>query len=484
MEHKLRSPGGSPQGAAPTKNSQTKLWLMLAVIVGVLLVVLLVLPTMVSNPEPDQQIDAVIKVETPVSEEPVELVVVEKLRSQAQQALQSFIRLQAQPDLNNAEVWAADNWQAAMQAAANGDQQFGREKYSAALKIYTDAIAKLQAILDGREQILSQRLASGWQFLQADKIVNASTDFELVLAMEPDHQEAQLGLERASVRTPVLQFMLKGQQAEVTTDLPLAAEAYSAALGLDMLYAPAQEALSSVTLELERMAFQDAVGRALQGLHNGKFTQAEKALLEAEKIYPADESLKDIRQRLLSARRKANLGNLRVAAGRLVKQENWVDAREKYKRALAIDPQAAFAQNGLLKSQEKLQLHKQLDHYLADTSRLYSSEPLANASKLLAANQQVPTSEPKLALKLAKLQQAVAVALVPIDVLIVSDNLTEVLVYKVGRQGSFMQKNLSLLPGKYTITGSRQGYQDVLKVFELQPGVDRQTIHILSGEKF
>ncbi len=484
IEHKLRPPGATGAATGANKASHLKFWLMLGLVIVILLLVLLALPKMVSEPTDKQPRAVAEKTAAPVVEEPPDSTTVQQLRQETEQALQTFLRLQARPDLSNAEVWASEQWHAAMNTAASGDKEFGQESFSAALKTYKNATAQLQTILDEREQTLNQSLADGWQFLQDNEIASASSSFERVLAMQADHQQAQLGLERTSVRAAVLDFMRKGQQAEITDNLQLAADAYSAALGLDMLYIPAQEALEKTTLELKNLAFQDAMGKALENLHNGKFLATQQALLDASKIYPDDPAIADTRQRLQTAQRQSSLGSLRQAAEHLVKQEQWAAARDKYKRALSIDSQAAFARNGLARSEEKLELHKQLDHYLADVTRLYSPDPLNNASKLLAANKQILRSEPKLAAKLNSLEKAVNIALIPIDLLIVSDNLTAVTIYKVGRQGSFLQKQLSLRPGKYTITGSRQGYRDVLKVFELQPGVSGQTVTIRSEDKF
>jgi len=43
----------------------------------------------------------------------------------------------------------------------------------------------------------------------------------------------------------------------------------------------------------------------------------------------------------------------------------------------------------------------------------------------------------------------------------VSDNLTEVSVYRVGRLGRFTAQELLLRPGRYTVVGTREGYKDV-----------------------
>ena len=52
-----------------------------------------------------------------------------------------------------------------------------------------------------------------------------------------------------------------------------------------------------------------------------------------------------------------------------------------------------------------------------------------------------------------------------------SDNKTEVMVYKVGRIGTFLTKTLELRPGAYTVTGKRRGYRDVRIQLVVEPGV-------------
>jgi len=489
MEHNLRPPREARTAASVSvsktgKYPHLKIWLLFGMVVIALLVVLLVLPSMVGDPTATQAAPLVEQEHKAVPGKPLETGAADQFRSDAEHALQNFLRTQAQPGLSNAEVWAGDSWQIAIDTAARGDKEFGQGNFAPALKAYQGAGTQLQTILDNREQTLQDSLAAGWQYLHESEIKEASAAFERVIAMQLDHQDAQSGLERAAVRGQVLELMLSAQQAEVSNSLQLAAEAYSSALQLDVLYSPAREALDKVESILRDRAFQDSMGQALQALDSGKFATAEKALKEAARIKPADPVVKETRQRLLAARRQASLSSLRLAAQDLVKKEDWTAAAEKYDRALTIDSQAAFARTGLARAQEKQQLHKQLDHYLNDTTRLYSTDPLDNARELLAANQQVADDEPLLAKKLATLQQAVGLAVIPVDLLITSDKLTQVNIYKVGRFGSFEQKKFSLRPGKYTITGSRQGYRDVLKVIELKPGMGSQFLTIRTEEQF
>ena len=51
-----------------------------------------------------------------------------------------------------------------------------------------------------------------------------------------------------------------------------------------------------------------------------------------------------------------------------------------------------------------------------------------------------------------------------------SDLQTDVVVYRVGKLGSFETHRLELHPGTYTVVGTRDGYRDVRKRFTLRAG--------------
>ena len=205
MKHNPRPPTDhrtveSPADSKAGQNSNMKLWLLSGVVIAILLVVLLVLPSMVTAPQPSiappEQVAA--------SEKPPGLSETIQLRDDAEQALQQFLRLQAQPGLRNAEIWASEDWSNAMSSAARGDTDFGQGRFSPAHQAYDAAAAQLQFILDNSTQTLQENLESGWQHLQVNAVEEAVLAFGLVLAMQPDHQQALLGQERAAVRPQVL----------------------------------------------------------------------------------------------------------------------------------------------------------------------------------------------------------------------------------------------------------------------------------------
>jgi hypothetical protein len=272
------------------------------------------------------------------------------------------------------------------------------------------------------------------------------------------------------VRAELLQLMATGTQAESATDLAAAQAAYQSATLLDARYEPAATALQRVTGQLTDSAFQDAMSRALTALEAGRLGAAATALQQAADLKPGDPVMQDTRQRLAEARRQARLAGLRRQAAAKVHEEGWSAAVTLYRKALAIDPHAGFARDGLAHAEDRNRLHQQLDHYLADPARVYSEKPLANAEQLLESAGSAPATEPLLAGKIDRLQRLVSGARTPLPVALHSDGLTSVVIYHVGRLGQFTRQQLDLKPGTYTAVGSRAGYRDVRRTFTVAPG--------------
>ena len=431
------------------------------------LIVLIVLPAKIRQGEQPQIISA------PATNEQAAPVQSPDISGVAQHdaglALQAFLRLRAQPDLQGAETWAPLAWSAAISSADLGDEHYGHRRFKEAVLAYKSATQQLLQLQSDRPQILLDTLASAQMALPANDIASAIDAFERVLTMQANHPQAQLGLAQARVREQILGLMEEGQRAQVAGELALAAKAYEAVLHLDAGYQSARAELTKVSENLAHQAYQKSMSLALTALESGELEAAEQALNQAATIKAGKAELQDARQRLQNARRQSQLNTLRNQAQSYVAKENWAEAAARYQKALSIDTQATFARTGLAHAQSRQKLNTQLDHYLEAPERLSSDEPLNNARALLEINPVTPKNEPLLAGKLSALREAVRIAGTPITLLIESDNQTQITIYHVGRLGAFEHKEIKLLPGRYTVTGSRAGYRDVRKIISLSP---------------
>ena len=449
-------------------SSQRLLWALVGFVVALTLVVVLVLPDLVAR-----RIDQDAPSTSPADRLKPAPLAVSVSRNDAELALQEFLRLRARPGLENAELWAGEDWQSAMDAATAGDDFYGSGSFRESLSSYKKAGLQLQTLLDNRSQYMADSLALGWEQLEKNNSDTAISAFQRVIDMQPENreknEEAMSGLARAMVRSDVLKLMTAGREAETENNLQQAALAYASALRLDADYQAARQASQHIRARINKLEFQQAMSLALQKVDNGQLSAASEALMRAEKIYPAHPAVSDLKSRLASARREYILNRLRRQSAQASDREDWQAAAAFYSKALRIDPQAGFALSGQEYARQRVQLHAQFRHYLADPGRLYSEEPLANARRLLAANKQISDREPVLAGMAEQLQEAVRLALIPIELVIHSDMQTEVTIYHVGRLGRFDKKIISLRPGNYTVTGSRPGFRDVRRVIKLRP---------------
>jgi tetratricopeptide (TPR) repeat protein len=465
-------PPGPPPDAVAAENHRW-LWLSMAALLLLGLAVIFALPRLVGPVH-----------ETAVPEEPLPPAGDSgALRDAAHSALQAYLQLRARLELDNAAVWGEPDWSEAAASASAADRYFAQRQFAAAGRDYEAAFKRLQQLADNRAVMLTAALEEASRALAENDVDTAIARFETALAIEPEHPAASRGLAQANSRRAVIEHMNRGQAAETNSDLEVAQAAYRQAAQLDADYEPAREALQRVTDRMTSRDFNAAMTRAMAALDAGQTGAAGKALDEAEGLQPGDSAVRDARQRLRGMRAQAGLNSLRRQAAGKVGSEDWQAAAELYRKALAIDPAAGFAKTGLRRAEERIKLHAQFDHYLDKPVRVYSAVPLANAEQLLAAASEAPAEEPRLAGKISALRELVTRAGTPVTVTLNSDGLTSVVIYRVGRLGQFDSHQLDLLPGDYTVVGSRPGYRDVRKVVAVRPGVPLQPLLVRCEEE-
>ena len=149
-----------------------------------------------------------------------------------------------------------------------------------------------------------------------------------------------------------------------------------------------------------------------------------------------------------------------------------------YDAALKIDKSAGFAVRGRNRAQTFVAFHKAIDTYLAEPVRLQSPGPLAHAKILLTESDRLGDTGKTLNDKTKRLRSLISQAEAPIPVVIESDRVTDVTVYRVGRLGAFDSRRIELKPGSYTAVGIRPGYRDVRREFKVAPTSRIETIDV------
>ena len=163
--------------------------------------------------------------------------------------------------------------------------------------------------------------------------------------------------------------------------------------------------------------------------------------------------------------------------------EEWNQAKGFYEEILVIDPNLEEVKESLNRVESRILLDAEMTSIIARSDAYNDNKVLGQAQALLGTAKSIERIGPKLEQSIQKLDSLIRIALIPIDVIFESDQLTEVTIFKVDQMGTFQQKIVSLRPGIYTARGSRKGFKDETIRFRVDPNKQNQRVRIICNKK-
>jgi tetratricopeptide (TPR) repeat protein len=254
---------------------------------------------------------------------------------------------------------------------------------------------------------------------------------------------------------------------------------YREALRLDPESKDAQQALARVKRLISDEEFQQLMSEGLAALHANNYNLAREKLLKAQSFRPASQEVQDALAQVDQSIRLAGIETYRRKAANAETAEDWQQALDAYLQVLKIDANVQFAGQGKQRALERIRIDKRINFFLQQPAALESDRQLENAIQLVAEIEKITPRGPRLNDQLEKLSRMVAAAQTPVEIILESDDLTEVAVYKVGKMGRFTSRVLSLRPGTYTVVGTRDGYQDVRRQLTIKAGQNPTRVTIM-----
>jgi tetratricopeptide (TPR) repeat protein len=406
----------------------------------------------------------------------------EELREEAEDLRFSLLEQQEELNTRSAASWGASAWEAYQTQARRGDDALLADDLPLAVEQYEMALATGERLFTSSQTIMANAQRTGEVALAAGNPDLAMTQFSIVLAVDPDNRAALRGQQRAEALPDLLDAMRRGDQSRRRGDLEAAAAAYREALAIDSTWTAARNALDDVTGTLAENRFESLVATGYAALEEGRFDSAIESFRTATAMRPGSNAARD---GLAEAEQRRLLNSIALAEVRgraFERRELWDDAMARYREALALDPTLSFAIEGLERAQYRADLLAKLDALIDSPRLLLSDEVSTDAGNVLAEALAVDDPGPIHSSKTEQLAALVELASTPIGVTLVSDNMTEVTVYRVDELGTFTSKELELKPGRYTAIGARLGFRDVRKQFTVLPGRDNAPIEIICVE--
>lgn len=413
----------------------------------------------------------------------------ERDRAAAERALARLLSVRETVEGLSAELWGGALLARARAAADEGDEQLGRGRFDRATEAYSTASRAFEELLGRADETLQQSLDRGAAALAAGDGDAAATAFGLALAIDADNPVALAGVKRAGVAGQVSGLLSQAASRERSGDLTGAAESYRRALALDAASGPARDGLARTRRRLGEEAFAAVMAEGLEALDRGELGAARAAFERARGLQPNAPQIAEALARVEERARLDSIDEHLRAARSYETGEEWRSAAGEYSAVLDIDGRIKSAREGRERATARADLSDALDAHLARPERLSEETVLTAARRVLteatdlAADDDVGKSSPRLQQQIDELGSLIEAWATPVVVVLQSDALTEVTIYRIGRLGTFRRRELSLRPGTYTVVGSRLGYRDERLTLVVPPGSSLQPLSIQCREE-
>lgn len=414
----------------------------------------------------------------PTGISPFEQAQRERERGAAKDALDSLLEIQFRLQERRVEQWAPDAYASALEQAKQGDEHYRANQFIDARDRYTDAASAMQRIEDNIPALLTRALEAGASAIKTLDSAAAVEAFNTALLIAPDNADAIAGLERANTLDLTSEAFRRGQQFENTGDEEAALAAYKEALALDGAFEPAKARINALEQARRDRNFNTEMSTAYRELSSGNPAGAIKHFNLALKLKPSSSDAKDGRAQAEFQLAQQQIDVHMKRASSAAAEERWREASDHYAKALKVDAGFAPALAGKRDSDTRSALDLALSQLADPSTPLLGDKAIQAAEKLVRSASAIPSPGPRLSTQLTAATAAIKQAQTPVPVMLRSDGLTDVTVFRVRHMGSFESEQLALKPGDYIAVGQRVGYRDVRVEFSIRAGEQSQPVEV------
>ena len=380
------------------------------------------------------------------------------------------------------EKWGGIPYQNIKNDYQKGDSYYLEGNYENAQEQYAIALVELNKLSKQTNKILQFNLDAGKKAFENNNFNDAIKFLDITVSISPGNTLYADYYRRALSLEQVLNLMNQGIELEKNMDLNSAKEIYKIALRLDSDYSPVIRLLASLEKKIVRNDFEIRMSEGFVALTNNDFQSAKALFSAAKEIDPKSGEPVDAIIQLQEQEKDMTISSLEATSIEQENLEQWELVIDTYQKLLEIDSDLQFAKTGLIRSKQRQQIHAQIQSYIDDYDILNDPLIMQRATNLLLKAIKIEGG-PRLKSQISELNRLLKRANTPINITLLSDNLTRVRVFRVSELEIFNVKQMTLRPGNYTVVGIREGYRDVRVEFRVAPEIRTTPIIIICEEK-
>ena len=362
-----------------------------------------------------------------------------------------------------------------------GDEHYLKGSYISASKHYQMAFTEAQKLSSTVDDQLNSSLISAETAMESNNFNEAIYFYDIASSIKPNNVEYKKQYQRALNLEDVILLYRKALELNKDNDFMSAKDLIMQSLNLDPEYEPSLTLLNQIQINITREQFENRMTEGFSALKKIDFLSARALFMDAKNLLPKSIELIDAFRQLDQAEKDFFISNLKEQIEDFEKNEQWELAIEGYEKILEKDSDIEFAKEGLLEVSKRSELTRKIQEYIDSYNALNDPEIMEKAAKLLI-EASLFEKKPRLNAQIQELRRLLKRANTPIEILLVSDNYTNVKILKVGALNLFEIRNIKLRPGNYVAVGIRTGFRDVRVEFTVAPEINMKPIKVICEE--
>lgn len=303
------------------------------------------------------------------------------------------------------------------------------------------------------------------------------------LLMDPNHAELLALESRVKVFGEVNRLLTQANQAKAANRKNQELEFLEAIVHLDPRHLEAQKRIEILRAERLHQAYSEAVSAADRALDNGDIEQAKKHLQRANRIKPKNKDTPRLQARISGIEAEQRYFQQITSAVLASREDDWQAAVKHYQQALKIRQFDQLAMEGLRTAESMAGMIQSLQRALEHERRFANEYSIKTTRKLLATTEPFLEQSEQLKFLHNEIIEKMQLYNLETEVIVVSDNETDVVVKGIGIVGRTLRYSIRLKPGAYQFEGTRKNYKSTIVPITISPGDGPIEVKVICSER-
>ena len=343
-----------------------------------------------------------------------------------------------------------------------------------------DTVARLEA--EHAAKLGELKFAANNAFLN-NQPLQASNYISEALRLSPSDSEMLALQPRANTLGEVLNLLREASIARNTNQLQKELAILKQVISLDSNRTEVKDRIASIENNITRQRFADAIRSANRELGREDLEKAKKQYSIAKSIFPKSAEVAALDSKIKSMENEQQFSKQVAIATEFAQKDNWGQSLHHFTEALKLKPNDLVTIENQKAANAIVSITNQLDMDLVLENRLADSNIANQVLGHLQDAEVYLDFSPKLKQLHEKLSARLVLYQKKVEVNVISDDETHIVVVGVGVVGKTTSRTIELFPGKHVFEGSRDGYRSVRVSVNIEPGSKPVDVTVVCSEQ-